>query len=131
MTDDPRHSMTPAQYRAGLKRLRFVDPAKPGDEGISAGGRFFGASPRAGQNWAAEGPPAAVALLMRSLLAEVDSLKALRKKNLDMLKSLERTTMRSNGKDTTAAWRKTVEGYLADVEDLLRRHPSGLPSQID
>ena len=67
--------MTAPQYRAALKRLGF--DANPeglavehsGAAGISAAGRFFGASPSTGRAWARLGPPASVAVTLRLMIA--------------------------------------------------------------
>lgn len=66
----PDLKMTAAEFRALMPKLGFTDPANSTDEGISACGRFFGANPRTAHNWAADGPPAAVALMLRYMQAE-------------------------------------------------------------
>jgi len=39
--------------------------------------------------------------------------------------------VRTNNLDETPAWRDQLKGWLDEAEDLLRSHPSGLPSQPD
>lgn len=73
-TRKPTTDMSPAEYREVLAKLGFDDPgeerrAVPQDEGLSEAARFFGAAPRTGRLWAANGPPAAVALCLRLMLA--------------------------------------------------------------
>ena len=36
----------------------------------------------------------------------------------------------ANNKDETKSWRAQLQVWIGDIEDLLRKHPSGLPSQI-
>ena len=52
--------MTLTQYRSAIDRV-----------GLSQVGaaRFFGANPRTGQRWAADGPPPAVAVCLRLMIA--------------------------------------------------------------
>lgn len=77
MADDFPYSMTGDDYRAALKRLAFADPRNPTDTGISAAGRFFGASPRTAHTWPVDGPPNSVAVcLYLMLLLGLDFNKA-------------------------------------------------------
>ena len=57
--------MTPAQYRAAIRTLGLSQ---------EAAGVALGYSPRSGQRFAASGPPAAVAALVRLLVAGKISL---------------------------------------------------------
>lgn len=58
--------MDAEQYRRALAQLALSQ---------EAAGVEFGSSPRSGQRWAAEGPPASVAILVRLLLARKISLE--------------------------------------------------------
>ena len=66
--------MTSEQYRRALKKV---------DLSIVGAGRFFGASARAGQRWAADGPPPTVVLCLRLMLA-------LRMTAADVLSTIEK-----------------------------------------
>jgi hypothetical protein len=70
VADDFPYSMTADEFRYALERLEFADPEKPGDEGISACGRFFGVSPRAAQDWARKGPPNNIAVCLRMMMLD-------------------------------------------------------------
>ena len=66
--------MSADQYRAAIKRLGFAANPEglrdnPNDLGVSAAGRFFGAAPATGRNWARLGPPHSVAVCLRLMLA--------------------------------------------------------------
>ena len=52
--------MTAKQYRAAIERLGLSQ---------ERAGELLGASKRSGQNWAANGPPPAEAILIRLMLA--------------------------------------------------------------
>ena len=52
--------MTPTQYRAAIDRVGLSQ--------VSAA-RFFGSNTRTGQRWAADGPPPAVAVGLRLMIA--------------------------------------------------------------
>jgi hypothetical protein len=60
--------MTPDEYRRYLARLQLTQ---------QEAGEFFGASARTGQRWAINGPPLAVAMLLRAGLG-LRALKHLR-----------------------------------------------------
>ncbi len=60
--------MSPEEFLAAVKKLKFARSHAANDLGLSAAARFFGASARTGQTWATEGPPAAVAIALRLML---------------------------------------------------------------
>jgi|SRR5579884_1727945 len=67
-------AMSADEYRTALDKLGFAGSiegkrAAANDAGFSAAARFFGVSPRAGQAWASAGPPNAVAVALRLMLA--------------------------------------------------------------
>jgi hypothetical protein len=62
--------MSADEFRAALERLGFAEGERaPNDLGLSEAARFFGYSPRQVRQWAAAGPPAAVALCLKLMLA--------------------------------------------------------------
>lgn len=69
--------MSAHEYRTVIARLGFAESDHPDDLGVSAAGRFFGAAPATGRNWARQGPPAAVTVCLRLMLAaKINAQKA-------------------------------------------------------
>ncbi len=117
--------MTPKQFTdAAIKLWGSVYAAAPA----------LGISLRQAQRYSsgeqAVAPP--VACIIGLLLEQVRGFKAERKSLIDQLNFFERPGARigdQNG-DHTLAWKTTLRDRIAEYEDLLRNHPSGLVPQI-
>jgi hypothetical protein len=104
---------------------------KANDEGLSAAARFLGKSPRTARTWTEHGVPYSEALFLRTLDMQISGLKRDRKRLIKQIEALENGQMRtrefgSAWRDTTDEWRKTLQERVAEIEYLLRNHPSGL-----
>lgn len=109
--------MTPLQYREAIAELGLTQ---------EAAGEWLGVSGRTGQTYASKGPPEAVAMLLDQALY----LRRRRKELVDMIDAIDKRglTIGSAGKDETPSWRATLEGWLAEIDELSRDLPPGLAS---
>ena len=131
--------MDASEFRTIVQRLRFSGVSgKANDEGLSNVARFLGKTPRTARYYAEHGAPKAEANLLRSLDLNVTTLKRDRARLLKQIDALKigrmNTRDMSEGgvwRDTTEEWRQTLVKWVAELENLLRSHPSGLPPQID
>ena len=75
---------------------------------------------------------ARVAAILEMLLENVKYLKHRRQELKMMIASIDERGVRvgTNNRDETPAWRGQLQVWLEEIEDLLRNHPSGLPSQL-
>ncbi len=75
---------------------------------------------------------ARVAAILEMLLDNIRYLKHRRHELKMMIASIDDRGLRvgTNNRDETPAWRGQLKVWLDEIEDLLRNHPSGLPSQI-
>jgi hypothetical protein len=74
-----------------------------------------------------------VANLLILLQREVFQLKLRRHELCGMIEAIDVRGVRIGTKthDATQRWRDQLQAWLNDIEGLLRKHPSGLPSQLD
>lgn len=75
---------------------------------------------------------ARVTAILEMLLHEIKYLKHRRHELNEMIDSIDKHGVRvsNNNRDDTQAWRERLLGWLDEIEGLLRKHPSGLPSQL-
>lgn len=71
--------MSADEYRAAIARLGFIETDVPNDTGQSNAARFFDRDARTGRLWAANGPPAPVAIALRLMLKAKISVSRARK----------------------------------------------------
>jgi hypothetical protein len=75
---------------------------------------------------------ARVAAILEMLLEQIRWLKHRRHELNLMMVAIDERGLRigTNNRDETPAWREQLKVWRAEIEDLLRNHPSGLPPQI-
>jgi hypothetical protein len=75
---------------------------------------------------------ARVAAMLELLSDQISRLKLRRRELQMMIDAIDKRGVRisTNTRDETKAWREQLKIWLNEIEDLLRNHPSGLPSQI-
>ena len=73
-----------------------------------------------------------VTKLLVHLQKQIFDLKKRRHELIGMIEAFDQRGIRvsANSRDETPAWRGQLKVWLDETEDLLRNHPSGLPSQI-
>jgi hypothetical protein len=117
--------MTTAEFNAALRTLRLSVYASPAVLKVTM---------RQAQRYAAGEQPveARVAAILQILLAEVRDLKRRHHELTMMISSIDDRGVRisADTKDETKSWRAQLKVWLDDIEDLLRNHPSKIPSQI-
>ena len=117
--------MTTAEFNAALRTLGLSVYASPAVLKVTI---------RQAQRYAAGEQPveARVAALLEILIANVRDLKRRHHELTMMISSIDDRGVRisANNKDETKSWRAQLQVWIGDIEDLLRKHPSGLPSQI-
>jgi hypothetical protein len=118
--------MTTTQFNAALRKLGLSVYASPSVLKVTL---------RQAQRYSSGEQPieARVAAILEMLLENVRWLKHRRHELKMMIATIDERGLRvgTNNQDETASWRGQLQVWLDDIEDLLRNHPSGLPSQID
>jgi len=117
--------MTGAQFNAALRDLGLSVYASP---------TVLKVTLRQAQRYSSGEKPveARVAAILEMLVENVRWLKHRRHELKMMIAAIDEQGMHigTNNVDHTKAWREQLRIWLADIEDLLRNHPSGLPAQI-
>jgi hypothetical protein len=118
--------MTANQFRETLRRLGLSIYASPDILRVTL---------RQAQRYASgdQEVEERVAMILETLSDEIRRLKHRRHQLKMMIGSIDDRDVRvlANNRDETRAWREQLRIWLDDIEELLRCHPSGLPSQID
>jgi hypothetical protein len=104
---------------------------------VYAAAPILGISLRQAQRYASGEDPqeisGPVANLLILLQKQIFDLKKRRHELIGMIEAIDQRGLRvgTNNRDETAVWRGQLKVWLDEIEDLLRNHPSGLPSQLD
>jgi hypothetical protein len=127
MTVDYDAVMDAAEFVSNLKRIALS---------VYASKDVLGISLRQAQRYASgeESVPMRTSRHLRIIVDDLEYHKRWRRQLLDQLEFMKRDgfRIRSNGRDVTQEWKARLEGYLADRENLLLSHPSGvsLPREL-
>ena len=120
--------MTATQFNKALKYLNLS---------VYASAPILGISLRQAQRYSSgedqQEVSSPVGNLLIHLQREIFQLKLRRHELLGMIHAIDVGGLRigTNSHDATKRWRDQLHAWLNEIEDLLRKHPSGLPSQLD
>jgi hypothetical protein len=117
--------VTPTEYKAAIKELGLSQ---------ERAGVWLGIGKRTSQGYAlGEYPvPEPVGRYIDNLRENIAYLHRRRKELVQMISQIDERGLKisADGRDETLSWRTVLVGWLKEIEDLLRDHPSGLPPQI-
>ena len=120
--------MNAAHFNKSLKYLNLS---------VYAAAPVLGISLRQAQRYSSGEDPQEISGPVTKLLVllqrQIFELKKRRHELLGMIEAIDQRGLRvgTNNRDETPAWRGQLKVWLDEIEDVLRNHPSGLPSQID
>jgi hypothetical protein len=104
---------------------------------VYAAAPILGISLRQAQRYSSGEDPQEISGPVTNLLIllqrNIFELKKRRHELLQMIEAIDTRGIRvgTNNRDETPAWRGQLKVWLDEIEDLLRNHPSGLPSQLE
>jgi hypothetical protein len=117
--------MTAKQFNDALAKLKLS---------VYAAAPILGISLRQAQRYSSgeQAVAAPVACILGILFDQVQGFKKRRHELNMMISAIDDRGLRvgTNNRDETPAWRGQLIVWLDEIEDLLRNHPAGLPSQI-
>ena len=122
------HVMPASHFNKSLKYLNLS---------VYAAAPILGISLRQAQRYSSGDDPQEISGPVTNLLillqSQIFQLKRRRHELLGMIEAIDQRGLRvgTNNRDETPAWRGQLKVWLDETEDLLRNHPSGLPSQIE
>lgn len=120
--------MTPNHFNKSLKYLNLS---------VYAAAPILGISLRQAQRYSSGEDPQdvsePVARFLSHLQREIFQLKVRHHELSQMIQAIDQGGVRIGTKshDATRQWRDQLQAWMNDAETLLRKHPSGIPSQLD
>jgi hypothetical protein len=118
--------MTKSQFHQALRQLGLSVYASPAVLKVTL---------RQAQRYASgeQQVEARVAAILEMLVSHVNGLKLRRRQLQMMIDAIDERGVRisANNRDETISWREQLKIWRCEIDDLLRNHPSGLPSQIE
>jgi hypothetical protein len=118
--------MTKKQFNEALRKLGLSVYASPSVLKVTL---------RQAQRYASgeQQVEARVAAILEMLLNHVNGLKLRRRQLQMMIDAIDERGVRigTNKRDDTLSWREQLKTWQGEIDELLRNHPSGLPSQME